>query len=319
MESENRFGKIILRGRSSMVIKDKLETIVLTGASSFIGMHLANQLAQKYNVVATISKDPAEEIRIERIKLLKQSGVKIINLDITHAAEVVSVAREFRPSFWFNHAGWVKDYASSNYDSNYADQVHLNSLPDLFKTLKEIGTKGFIGTGSSMEYSDSENPHREDEVCSPTTAYGASKLRQTQLSLELGKKYNLNTAIIRVFIPYGELDSPSKMLPGLLRSLEKGEKFPLSPGLQVRSFIAVEKLIAIYLKIKEEISKNKVRFEIYNGAYDPELSLKQFILNQVNQRLLNTTLLDFDALPLRKTEVLFSFADTHKVRKLLEE
>lgn len=302
-----------------MTENHKSQTVLVTGASSFLGMHLAMSLSERFNVVATISKEASEPIRIERLALLKKNNIKIITLDVTKSDQVVSVAREYRPTYWFNHAGWVKDYASVDYDGAYADQVHLNCLPNLFSVLKEIGAKGFIGSGTSMEYSDLESAHQENEECHPSTPYGQAKLRQTQLSLELGQKYNINTAIVRIFIPYGELDSPNKMMPALMKNLVKGEKFPLSNGSQMRSFISVEKLMEIYLGIVSKMELGLIRSEIYNGAFDQGITLKQFILNEVKNKSLDVNLLQFGALPMRSSEVPFSFADTAKVSKLLGE
>ena len=67
-----------------------------------------------------------------------------------------------------------------------------------------------------------------------------------------------------------------------------------------------------------EMSAGRIKSEIFNGAYEPGLSLKEFIQNEVKKRSLNANLLDFGALPMRKTEAPSSFADVSKVKQLLE-
>lgn len=298
------------------IIDGKKETLVITGVSSFIGMHLAYDLSPYFNVVGTISQEPKELIRIERINRLKEHQIKIIKLDMTDADQVTSTVLECRPTYWINHAGWVKNYSSLDYDRSYAQKVHLSALPSLFQSLKKVGAKGLIGTGTSMEYSDGDNAHKEDEICSPSTPYGLEKLAQTEMTLNWGKEYSLNAAILRVFIPFGDFDTPQKLLPQLLQSLQNQKKFPLSSGTQVRSFTPVSDLTKMYFKIIKSFEKFSPQSEIYNGCLSEGQSLRNFIEKQVLEKKLDLSLLDFGVLPLRSTEVPFCFSDNQKMLKL---
>lgn len=288
--------------------------VVVTGASSFVGMHLAMGLSKDFKVVATYNREPQEEIRVQRLEELKKRRVNLEKLDITNLEELIRFIRLYKPYAWINHAGYTDQYSSLEYNQEKADHIHIYPLDTLGEELGKIGTKILIGTGTGMEYGDSGNAHKEDEECHPTTPYGKCKLRQTIKTLEIGRKNKIKTSIVRVFIPYGQWDHPNKMLSQMQRALKQHKHFEMSEGSQLRSFIPVDKLCQIY-----SVIINKGFEGIVNGAYEPAQSVKEFSISFAQKLGADVSLLGFGELPLRKTEVPVQTADLTGVLKLLGE
>lgn len=291
-----------------------MKKLIITGVSSFIGFHLAQKLSKFYDVVGTTtsSLDKYTGIQKTRLDLLQNQNIKLEMLDVTKHEDLARFIQNQKPDFWINHAGYTKNYASLDYDIAFADTVHEGPLETLYAELKKAGCSGVIGTGTCMEYSDLDNPHKEDEVCSPSTPYGKSKLKQTLKSLELGKKYGIPTNIIRVFIPFGDYDDPRKLFPTLVQKLWKNEEMALSAGTQERNFVPIDELIHLYYLL---INHNQ-GYEIYNGASSLNISVKDFILKITEEQRLNQSLLKFGVHPMREGEAPFCTASVEKNQTL---
>ncbi|MFA6238863.1 MAG: NAD(P)-dependent oxidoreductase [Bacteriovorax sp.] len=293
-----------------------MKKLIITGASSFIGFHLAKSLSPFYDIVATTTA-PLETysgIQGERLKLLQNQNIKFEILDVRNHDQIIRVIQEHRPAYWINHAGYTKNYASMDYDMALADTIHEAPLGTIYSELAKVGCLGVIGTGTCMEYSDLDNPHSEDETCNPSTPYGKSKLKQTLKSLELGKKHNIPTSIIRVFIPFGDYDDPRKLFPTLIQKLWKNEEMALSAGSQERNFIPIEELIHLYFQLLKNNEGG-----IYNGASIMNISVKEFILKITSEQKLNQSLLKFGVHPMREGEAPFCTASFEKLRNFYSD
>ena len=112
-------------------------TVIVTGISSFVGMHLARRFAREgFRVVGTISKprDTYDGIRAARLNEL-DSAIKFVELDTTDAAAVAAVVERFKPSLWLHHAGYAAGYASSDYDSALGFAANVVPLTHIYKSL----------------------------------------------------------------------------------------------------------------------------------------------------------------------------------------
>lgn len=292
-----------------------MKKLVITGASSFIGFHLAKKLSKYYSVYATITqpKESYSGIQKKRLEILNKNTINLVHFDVTSPQSIQKVIREIKPDCWINHAGFTKNYGSFDYDIVLADKIHTENLEIIYKELADVGCKQFIGTGTCSEYSDLLIDHRENEECNPSMPYGQSKLKQTLLSLELGKKYKIPTAIIRVFIPIGELDEPKKLFPTVEQKLWCDEEVQLSPGLQERNFVPIEELVYLYFNLL----KYNTGYEIYNGASVANMSVQNFILTMARKNRFNLERLKFGAIPLRAGEAPKCNADMEKVQSFL--
>ena len=92
--------------------------------------------------------------------------------------------------------------------------------------------------GSMSEYGR-DGVLNEDDPCSPTTAYGESKLAVTRMAIEAASASGPSIRIARLFGVYGPGEHPSRLFPMLLDCLRRGERVPLSDGRQARDFIHV--------------------------------------------------------------------------------
>ena len=295
------------------------KTIVVTGISSFIGAHLAIHFAAcGHDVVGTVSGDVGtyESLRRSRAATATDAGVQLSTLDITDAQAVEDFIRTRRPSVWLHHAGWAKNYNRPDYDLARGEAVNVAPLRVIYPLLKECGCDGLIVTGSSAEYGESDAACTEDAPCRPETPYGQSKLAETIQAQQLAIEYELTTRVARVFIPYGPMDAPGKLLPSVIRSLQSSEPIDLSPCLQSRDFLYVRDLTRGYQALIEDLRRDEL-FDIFNICSGEARVLKNLLLELADRMGVDADLLQFGLRAMHQGEVPISYGSNSKAVSLL--
>lgn len=294
-------------------------TIVVTGVSSFIGCRLAIRLAQWCDrVIGTISSAPDryDELRQKRLAAVQDAGVELVQLDMSDVAAMKECIGRVHPDCWIQHAGWAHDYASLSYDLGRGHEVNVMTLTPLYEFLAEHGCRGIILTGSSAEYSDTSDACREHDACWPQTPYGLSKLAESIRAGQLACEYGLPTRIARVFIPFGSLDAPAKLLSSAALALLDGKPVELSPCQQYRDFIHVDDLADGYKSLIKDLDR-PIRFDIFNLCGGRPVQLRELLGQMAREAGVSAELLKFGACPMRPGEPLYSFGSNDKAVQIL--
>ncbi len=296
-----------------------INNLVVTGITSFIGMHLARTFIKNgHRVIGTISRNRNnyDVLQKSRIDLLERLGVDICHLDLTQEQSYQDLIKNEHPDIWIHHAGWALNYASPDYDLTRGNEVNVIPLEGVYRTLIENRCKGVIITGSSAEYSSTASPCEEDDACWPDTPYGLSKLTETVRARHLSIQYDLPTRIARVFIPYGPFDAPKKLIPNTIDAIKSGESIELSPCEQKRDFLYIEDLIFGYHKLMEDLSRNTV-FDIFNICSGVATPLRNLLYELAKLLKADPTLLRFGAINMRPGESEISYGSNKKAERLL--
>ena len=303
-----------------MMTKLQGSTIVVTGVSSFIGMHLALYLSrQKFRVIATTSNpvDSYSGIQALRLKVLKNSNVFFEKLNLLNAEEITSLVNQYRPSVWVHHAAWAQNYASLDFDFNKAINIGCDCLPIIYQALKNNNAQGVVITGSNAEYRDSDHPSSEDELSWPTMPYGLAKLVTNMRAQQLAVQYHLSTRVGRVFIPVGLFDHPKKLISSVVRSLLEKQPIALSPCTQQRDFIYINDLVSGFESLLYDLDRDSI-FDIFNLCSGVPVSLKSFLLNIATELNADPSLLQFGQLAMRPGEALISYGSNQKAVAILD-
>ena len=292
-----------------------MKKILITGVSSFIGVHLAEFFSKSFKVYGTISqsKQDYKNIYKTRINSISDSITIIENFNLIDNNKISNTISNIKPDYFIHHAGWANFYASREYDLIKSYQTNVIPLSVIFSSLKKNKCKGIIITGSSSEYSDSDQADLESDNCQPSMPYGFSKLSQTIYASQLSNYYNLPTRVARVYIPFGPLDSPNKLIPFVIKSLKNNKFAKLSSCNQTRDFIYIDDLVKIYQFLINDL-KNE-NFEIYNCASGNPLQLKSVLSLIAKQMEKSIDLLLFSQLKNRKGEPEFSYANIDKLKE----
>ena len=127
--------------------------------------------------------------------------------------------------------------------------------------------KRWISVGSAAEYglSASEVHFQESSRCVPATAYGHSKLKQTQVVQTFCEKENIPWVVFRAFNVFGPQQKPGLLIPDTLVRLRRHKRelnanFQARYGTDVRDFLPIRTLCEMVLHL--------VRGQTENGIYN---------------------------------------------------
>lgn len=292
--------------------------VVVTGISSFVGCHLAVRFADiGARVVGTTTGSRLDGVRLERVETVIRAGAEHKTLDMTNANALRSFIDDTRPALWLHHAGWAKDYASPDYNLERAHAVNVAPLASLYPALADAGCRGVIVTGSDAEYASGDAPHREDEACLPPLPYGLSKLAETIRASQLAARYALPTRVARLFIPYGPMDAPKKLIPSVLKALKEDRPVELTPCIQKRDFLHIEDVTRAYAAMAERLDGGPL-FEIFNVCGGQAVRLRDFLLHIARMLDADPELLHFGARDMRPGEAPVCHGDIQKALTLLD-
>ena len=116
--------------------------VLVTGASSFIGCHLARRFAAAgYSVVATHARPMSTYAGIQKERLdAVAAGAKLAALDIRDDAQIAAILESHAPDLWVHHAGYATDYGSLDYDLAAGMAVNVTPLRSLYQRLEKATT-----------------------------------------------------------------------------------------------------------------------------------------------------------------------------------
>ena len=299
-------------------MKPEKQKILVTGVSSFVGCHLARGLAQKneWEILPTGSKNPedyknSQAQRIEFSRLEKDWTA----LNLEDESGIKQSIGKARPDIWIHHAGYATNYASSKYDTVKGHEINVTPLKYIFEALAQNGCRGVVVTGSSMEYSATNKPCQESDSCRPDTPYGQSKLQETMTALEMADKFGIPTRIARLFIPFGPLDEPNKLIYYVLDRLKNGNSVDLSPCKQKRDFVYIDDVVEAYCLLIKDLDRGGS--EIFNICSGQAISVED-VVNWIAEKVgASKNLLNFGARTMREGEQMISYGSNRKAREIL--
>lgn len=298
-----------------------MKTIIVTGITSFIGYHLSLFFAgEGYRVIGTTTggKGRGDDIASSRLARAGAGRIEIETLDITDSASVEAFIAHHRPDFWIHHGGWAKDYRNIHFDLHRAFAINVLPLAAVFAALHKAACRGIIVTGTESEYSESNEAHREDEPCMPTTSYGLSKLSETIHSRQLSLHYGVPARVTRLFIPYGPFDAPHKVIASTVKALRENRPIDLSCCTQTRDFLHVDDVVRGYGALIEDMENRGETFDLFNICSGREVPLKDVLASIAGALGSDMGLLHFGMLAFPSGEGPVCYGDNSKALKFLK-
>lgn len=275
--------------------------IFLTGATGFLGSHIARKLIESNHHLILSCREKSDFTRCQDFK----NKAIWINLN---SPEWKSEIEKFQPEIIINIA-WqgVESTSRENWSMQIENIIFQQKLLDIAEKTK---VKTFIGFGSQAEYGDMLHPPEETDPVNATTAYGAIKLAALQIVKSFCEKYNINWIWLRLFSFFGEEESDNWLIPSIIKKIKENELLELTPGEQQVAYIYVKDLAEITATIIE----SEIPSGVYNISGDQLISIKELVTKIRN--LVNPEYkLNFGTIPYRKNQPMKIIGNTDKLRK----
>ena len=281
------------------------KTILITGATGFIGSNLINILDEdEFEIVGIkhrIESTPRVNIK-RKVTWIVGSLEDVSAIFFEQVDAIVHLA-----SHSANHP---YDNLNNCIDNNVVK--HLKFVENAFK----YGVKRFVFAGSCFEYGDSGMRYEYIPIDAPLMPRGAYPVSKAMFFLAIKEFFNGKEAMVsyqRIFQVFGEGEAESRFWPTLKKKALSGENMIMTSGEQIRDFINVcEVSRLLELKLQSLINSSEPSFVIENLASGQPQSLKEFA--EFWWAKWNATgKLEFGELPYRRNEVMRFVPEITKV------
>lgn len=198
----------------------------MTGATGFIGSHCLRRFhPDEYEIHAlSLESDPP-----------KIADLCWHSADFFDTARVKEILHAVQPEI-FLHLAWVA--TPGTYLQTSDNFRWLSASVDILPYFYEIGGSYAVVAGSCAEYQWDNGFLCEDSTpLLPNSIYGACKVSLYHSLRTFCRHHNLSFSWVRIFFPYGPLDSKQKLIPYTIHSLLNNRPAELSAGDQLRDFI----------------------------------------------------------------------------------
>jgi GDP-4-dehydro-6-deoxy-D-mannose reductase len=233
--------------------------ILITGATGFVGSHLADYLSLDPNNIlfgTSFSKSGQKNLRD------KDSKIQLLETDLRNEDEVYGLIDKIKPDIIYHLAALTS--AADSFKSpketvlnNIACQINIfeamrkSDLPDS-KTLVVASAEVY---GSVRK---EDLPMDEQTPLNPTNPYAVSKLTQDFLGRQYFLSYGLKTVRVRPFNHVGPRQAPIFVVSSFaqkIAEIEKGKREPILPvgNLEAkRDFTDVRDVVKAYSLLMEK-------------------------------------------------------------------
>lgn len=273
--------------------------VAITGATGFIGAHLATRLCALGAQVHGIARSAQGIVH---------RGYHAHRLDLGDYAAVKATIKGIAPDYVFHLASHVMgapdlQHVIPAFQSNLASTVHvLTACAE-----SGAGRKRVILTGSLVE-----PPAGELETI-PSSPYAAAKWASSSYARMFQALYGLPTNIARVFMVYGPAQrDETKLVPYVVRSLLAGEAPKITSGQRLIDWVYVADVVEGFLAIASKADIEGQSVDLGSG----QLMATRDLVLKITELIGGSVQPEFSALPdrplepLRTADVARSFKQT---------
>ncbi|HLP06139.1 MAG TPA: NAD(P)-dependent oxidoreductase [Paludibacter sp.] len=270
-----------------------MKTVLLTGATGFLGSHIAEELVKRGFKVVCLKRNTSNTWRCKAFThLLHWLSYENIN-------DITSNIIEHNPDILI-HAAWngVKAADRDDWDEQEKNYVFFAQLLEIINQTK---VAKIIGLGSQAEYGSFNGAVNEDYPLNPNTAYGAAKVKVSALLKSYAEKNKVDWYWTRLFSIYGPKEDANWLIPATIKNLIEQSEMPLTACEQSYDYLFVKDFVEGIRKVadcKQNLSGT------YNLSSNKSLKIKEILSFLENKLAAGKKLLLFGALPYRDNQVM---------------
>ena len=241
-------------------MRDGRPVVLVTGASGFVGRHLAPVLAREGWLVRRAVRRPSlseDDVVIGSIGSDTDWSTALAGVEaVVHLAARVHLPRE--------------EYATELYRS-----VNTEGTLHLARCAGKAGVHQFIFVSTVLVHgrsNDGRPPFTENDILTPRGLYGLSKAAAESGLKNLAQESDMSITVIRPPLVYGSGAKGNFAM--LARAVKLGIPLPFAAIDNHRAFLSVENLTSF---ISRRLSNPDGKFEIYLVADAEQVSTPEFI------------------------------------------
>jgi nucleoside-diphosphate-sugar epimerase len=202
--------------------------VLVTGATGFIGRQTLAPLRELGFDVHAVGRRPPDDAAITF-----HSG------DLFDRDSAAGIVREVQASHLL-HLAW--DTEPGRFWNSPLNLDWVGASLATLRAFVEAGGKRAVMAGTCAEYqwgSDQPLDEKHSELV-PSTLYGVSKDALRRVAFAYAETASLSVAWGRIFFLYGPEEKAGRLVSDAIRSLDNGQPFATTDGLQRRDFMHVD-------------------------------------------------------------------------------
>lgn len=235
-----------------------MPTVLLTGATGFIGSALIKQLlTNKRKVIAAVRFEASE---------LPECTQRIITGDMSENIRWGQALQNIDVVIHMAARAHIMDDSAVDPLAQFR-QINTEGTLNLARQAADVGVKRFIFISSikvNGEMSVSGQPFQPDDKYIPTDPYGLSKYEAEQGLLAIAKETGMEVVIIRPPLVYGPNVKANFL--SMMRWVNRSVALPLGAIHNQRSFVALDNLVSFIIHCIDHPKAVNEVFLISDGA-----------------------------------------------------
>lgn len=310
------------------------KTILVTGASGFIGSNLVKRLFNDAKNIKVIGIDSITDYYDVNIKYERLKEIEALGKDWTFVHDSIANKEAVEEIFSKNKISVVVNLAAQagvRYSIMNPDayiQSNLIGFYNILEACRHHEVEHLVYASSSSVYgSNKKVPYStDDKVDNPVSLYAATKKSNELMAHAYSKLYNIPSTGLRFFTVYGPAGRPDMAYFGFTNKLVKGENIKIfNYGNCKRDFTYVDDIVEGIVRVMQH-APEKLNgedglpippYKVYNiGNSHPE-NLLDFV-TILQEELVRAGVLpedyDFEAhkelVPMQPGDVPVTYADT---------
>lgn len=220
--------------------------VLITGATGFLGRHLARALAKNNGAVIALSRSG---------EIPDLPAVISVRCDLQDAAAVREIVLRYRPALIYHLAAYVTSRPDPSLVLPML-QANLNGSVHVMAAAAEAKCARLIFTGSSEEGSAAQGP---------ASPYGVSKACASAYARYFSKHLALPTVNVVVPMTYGPGQSEEKLIAHLISHLARGQRPQIQNPDRICDPVYVDDVIEALVRVADAPELPEGRLEIKAG------------------------------------------------------
>lgn len=312
-----------------------MDKILLTGASGFIGMHLAERLVlMGYQVIGLDNLNDYYELQLktDRLKLLKRlDNFTFIECDLIDKHKVDEIFKQYRPQYVINLAAQAGVRYSIENPYAYLDS-NLTGFLNILEACRHYPVQHLLYASSSSVYGGNKvapfsTNHNVDH---PVSLYAATKKSNELMAHTYSHLYGIPTTGLRFFTVYGPWGRPDMAYFSFTKDIieEKSIKV-FNHGKMERDFTYIDDIVEGITKLiprapepnlewdesTDELGESFAPYRVYNIGNNQPVQLMKFI-NVLEEKIGKEANKQY--MEMQPGDVLRTYADVSELERDIE-
>lgn len=278
------------------------KVILLSGASGFLGSHLAKDLStNNYKIIALVRKDSD----LSRFNEFKNDNLVFVNIDSKNFELELA---QYQPGHLI-HTAW-HGVSAKERDDWQIQVENVSITTQLLILASKLRISNFISFGSQAEYGNFSGRITEDAICNPVSAYGAAKLATLSIVRSFCELHSINWFWLRLFSIYGTHEGKDWLIPSVISNLRMNKPMDLTGCEQRYDYLFTRDLSRAIINILNTESESGV----FNLSSNSSIKLRDLI-EKIRENVNPQATLNFGALPYRPNQVMHMEGNSSKFNK----